>query len=150
VATVERHVNVPPEAVFEVLSDGWTYSNWVVGTSHMRAVDAHWPAVGAKLHHASGIWPLALRDETVVDSVDTNRCIALTVRVRPFGDAKVVMRLEPEAGGTMIRMEEAPTSGPGKWLDNPAMEAMLARRNVEALARLAAIAERRTTPVEAE
>jgi hypothetical protein len=29
-----------PQAVFEVLADGWLYPGWVVGASRMRAVDA--------------------------------------------------------------------------------------------------------------
>ena len=34
-----RHRGLADHEVFDVLSDGWTYSNWVVGTSHIRAVD---------------------------------------------------------------------------------------------------------------
>jgi uncharacterized protein YndB with AHSA1/START domain len=146
VATVNTLIAVPPGQVFSVLADGWTYSNWVVGTSHMRAVDAAWPAAGAKLHHASGVWPLALRDETVVDRVEPDRTLELTVRGRPFGEAKVVITLTAEDDGTRVSMYEAPTKGPGKWLHNPAAEALLLRRNIEALARLSAIAERRTRP----
>jgi hypothetical protein len=134
VGTVDRFIAAPPSEVFSVLADGWTYSNWVVGTSHMRAVAADWPAVGSKLHHASGVWPLALRDESV------------TVKGRPFGEAKVVMTLTAEDDGTRVSMYEAPTKGPGKWLHNQATEALLIRRNVEALARLGAIAERHTSP----
>ncbi len=54
-ATVSRVVAVTTADLFAVLSDGWTYSGWVVGTSHIRAVDAAWPAVGARIHHASGV-----------------------------------------------------------------------------------------------
>lgn len=145
-ATVERVIAAPPRDVFAVLADGWTYSNWVVGTSHMRAVEAAWPAAGSKLHHSSGMWPIALQDETEVDRVETDHRLELTVRGRPLGEAKVVVTLTAEANGTRVVMEESPSAGPGKWLDNPATEALLVRRNVEALTRLAAIAERHTTP----
>jgi uncharacterized protein YndB with AHSA1/START domain len=146
VGTVDRFIAAPPSEVFSVLADGWTYSNWVVGTSHMRAVAADWPAVGSKLHHASGVWPLALRDESVVDAVDPEKRLELTVKGRPFGEAKVVMTLTAEDDGTRVSMYEAPTKGPGNWLHNQATEALLIRRNVEALARLGAIAERHTSP----
>lgn len=147
-ATVSRFIAAPPAQVFAVLADGWTYSNWVVGTSHMRAVDGQWPARGSTLHHASGVWPLALRDETVVRQVDTDRRLELAVRARPFGEAVVVLTLTPRDGGTMITMEETPTTGPGKVLHNPATDALLVRRNTEALARLSAIAERHTQPAD--
>ena len=45
-------------------------------------------------------------------------------------------------------MRETPTAGPGRWLHNPITEALLTRRNTEALARLAAVAEQRTTPTD--
>ncbi len=43
-ATVHAHIDASPDSVFAVLADGWHYSNWVVGTSHVRAVQADWPA----------------------------------------------------------------------------------------------------------
>jgi hypothetical protein len=36
-AIVPRLVSATPADVFAVLADAWTYSNRVVGTSHMRA-----------------------------------------------------------------------------------------------------------------
>jgi len=45
-----------------------------------------------------------------------------------------------------VTMTETPISGPGKWLHNPVTDGLLGRRNTESLARLAAIAERRTEP----
>lgn len=64
VATVTAVINGTPDAVFAVLADGWAYAGWVVGASHVRAVEAGWPARGSKLHHASGAWPLVMEDET--------------------------------------------------------------------------------------
>ena len=49
------------------MADGWTYSQWVVGNSRMRAVDPNWPAVGSTIRHSIGVWPLAIDDETVVE-----------------------------------------------------------------------------------
>jgi uncharacterized protein YndB with AHSA1/START domain len=132
--------------VFAVLADGWLYSNWVVGTSHMRAVEANWPAIGSRLHHAAGVWPAVARDESVVEELEPDRRLVLTAKGRPFGEARVVIELEASGETTRITMTETPTAGPGKWIHNPLTEALLVRRNVEALARLAALAERRTQP----
>jgi uncharacterized protein YndB with AHSA1/START domain len=138
------HIRATPEAVYAVLADGWSYSNWVVGTSHMRAVEATWPAVGSRLCHAAGVWPLVTRDETVVEECEPNRRLVLTARGRPFGEASIDIVLSVQGAGCEITMTETPIAGPGHWLHNPVSEAMLIRRNTEALARLSAIAERRT------
>ena len=148
-ATVAAHIDASPEAVFAVLADGWHYSNWVVGTSHVRAVQTHWPAVGAKLFHASGIWPAVTRDESTVDDVDAPRLLVLTAKGRPFGEARVTIELvAAPGGGTDVSLDEVPVAGPGKWVHNPLTEMVLSRRNTESLARLAALAQRRTAPVE--
>jgi Polyketide cyclase / dehydrase and lipid transport len=145
-ATVETFIAASPAQVFAVLADGWLYSNWVVGTSHMRAVDPSWPDVGSRLHHASGIWPLTLRDESEVIAMTPDQSLTLTVKGRPFGEARVQMRLVTEGAGTCVTMVETPTRGPGKWLHNPVSEKLLVRRNIEALNRLLAIAERHSSP----
>ena len=56
-----RVMNATPDQVWEVLSDGWLYPLWVVGASRMREVDDAWPALGARLHHSVGTWPLLHR-----------------------------------------------------------------------------------------
>jgi hypothetical protein len=63
---VTRLVDAPPAEVFATLADGWTYPLWVVGAAHMRAVDPAFPAVGSKLHHSVGLWPLLIEDTTEV------------------------------------------------------------------------------------
>jgi hypothetical protein len=148
-ATVSQEIGVSPSTVFGVLSEGWLYSNWVVGTSHMRAVEASWPAVGSRLHHCSGIWPVVTRDETVVEECEENVRLVLLAKGGILGRARVALDLEPAAGGaTRVTITEEPVAGIGKWVHNPATEALLARRNVETLARLGAVAERRTQPAD--
>lgn len=141
-------IDATPAQVFAVLSDGWTYSNWVVGTSHMRAVESEWPAVGSRLFHAAGVWPLVARDETMVEAADDARRLVLLARGRPFGEARIVIELEDDDQGCVVTMHETPVSGPGHWLHNRLSDAALVRRNTEGLARLTAIVERRTTPIE--
>ena len=70
----------------------------------------------------------------------------MTARVRPFGEARIEITLTAEGDGTRVTLTETPISGPGRWLHNRAADAILGRRNVECLARLAAMSERRTTP----
>ena len=60
-----RAMKCSPDAVFEVLADGWLYPGWVVGASRMRDVDAAWPAPGSELHHSVGVWPALIDDDTV-------------------------------------------------------------------------------------
>lgn len=143
-ATNSAHIATSRQAVFAVLADGWAYSSWVVGASHMRAVEPDWPAAGSRLFHAVGAWPLVARDETLVESVEPERHIVLIARGRPFGEARVELQLDDDGPDCIVTMHETPVSGPGSWLHNPVSEAVLVRRNTESLARLAAIAERRT------
>ena len=141
-------IDAGPEAVFGVLSEGWFYSNWVVGTSHVRAVEDGWPAAGSKLFHASGVWPVVARDETEVEEMQPGVLLVLLARGRPLGAARVRIELTPAGTGTTVTMHEAPVAGPGKWLHNPLTESLLTRRNTESLARLTALVERRTQPPE--
>lgn len=146
VATVTVHMRATPAEVYAVLADGWTYSGWVVGASHVRAVAAEWPAPGSRLHHASGTWPLTVQDETLVESSDPGRRLVLLAKGGPLGEARVDMYLVPDGDGTRVTMVEEPVSGPGKWLHSPVSEALLHRRNAESLVRLAALVERPTAP----
>ena len=92
-ATTSRVIDAGPAAVYAVLADGWTYGQWVVGTSHVRAVDAQWPAPGSRLHHAVGPWPLVVRDHTEVRESQRGRRLLLTARGWPFGEAEVELTL---------------------------------------------------------
>lgn len=147
-STNRVYVDRSPRQVFDVLRDGWTYSNWVVGTSHMRAVDDAWPRPGSKLHHASGAWPLVRRDETEVEAAEPGRSLVLTARARPAGEARIEIGLEPEGDGCRVTMTEYPSSWPARWLHNPVADAVLARRNRESLARLKALVERPSRPLD--
>ena len=90
-ATVTHYIDVGPSEVFAVLANGWNYSGWVVGTSHMQAVEEAWPAAGSRLFHRSGVWPAALSDETSVEQCRTDELLVLTARVRPLGEARITI-----------------------------------------------------------
>ena len=56
-----RGVAVPCQRVWDVMADGWTYTQWVVGNSRTRAVDPTWPEPGTSIRHSVGGWPLVIR-----------------------------------------------------------------------------------------
>ena len=138
-----RTIKAPPAKVWEVLEDGWLYPLWVVGATRMREVDEHWPAVGAKLHHSAGVWPLVVDDSTEVLEVTPGRELRLRARGWPAGEAEVVVVLAEEDGGTLVELHEDVVSGPGLLVPRLARHPVIHVRNIEALSRLAAVAERR-------
>ncbi len=140
-----RTVKAAPAKVWDVLCDGWLYPLWVVGSTRMRDVDNTWPQVGSKLHHSAGVWPLMVDDNTEVLDVDPGRCLRLRARGWPLGEAEVKITLRPSGADAIVEIEEDVVSGPVRFLPKPARDRMLKVRNVEALRRLAFIAECRTT-----
>jgi uncharacterized protein YndB with AHSA1/START domain len=144
--TVTRQVDAPPERVWAVLENGWTYPSWVVGASRMRAVDAQWPAPGSKLHHSAGVWPAVVNDETLVLECDPGRRLRLQAKGWPAGEATVEVRLEPQGSGTLVTMTEDVTRGPSKLVPQFIRQPAIGLRNTETVRRLAYIAEGRSNP----
>ena len=146
-AIVQRTIQATPDRIFAVLADGWSYSDWVVGTTHIRNVDPHWPAPGSKLHHKAGPWPISLEDTSTVLAMVPDRSLTLKAELWPLGAATVRIDLEP-AGPTATRviMHEDFHAGPLQWAKNKVNDLILHRRNLESLRRLADIAERAKTP----
>ncbi len=143
-STTSRPIAATPEQVWEVLSDGWLYPLFVVGASRMRAVDDGWPAVGSRLHHSVGSWPLLIDDPTEVLEVEEGRRLLLLARGWPAGQAHVDISLQPSGDTTVVTMVEDATAGPGLLVPKPLRDAQLHLRNVEALRRLAFVVEGRT------
>jgi hypothetical protein len=143
---VVRETRASRQAVWAVIADGWTYSQWVVGNSRMRAVDATWPEPGSTIHHSIGVWPAVISDSTVVESCIPERELVLVANARPFGKARITLRLHDlEGGGCRIEMAEVPVSPPLTWLPRRLALAAVFPRNRETTWRLAAMAERRTS-----
>jgi hypothetical protein len=139
-----RTVNATPQQVWDILADGWLYPVWVVGASRMREVEDAWPAVGSKLHHSVGIWPLLVDDNTQVIEATPGVFLSLRARAWPVGEAVVNIRLSPVGTDTEVRIEEDAVAGPGTLVPPPVRGLSLKWRNVETLRRLAYLAERRT------
>ena len=132
-----------PQDVFDVLADGWLFPTWVVGSSRMRSVDEHWPAVGSKLYHSFGVWPALLNDETVVREWDPPRRAVISPKGWPVGEALVTIEAKPTKSGCVVRIQEKAQKGPATVIPSAIMDIYLHARNVETLRRLAFIAEGR-------
>ncbi|WP_410633009.1 SRPBCC family protein [Amycolatopsis sp. cmx-4-83] len=138
---VSRVIDVPPDAVFDVLADGWLYAGWVVGSSHIRDVDPGWPAVGSRIHHSVGPWPVHIQDVTVVRAVEPGLSLSLEAHGWPLGAAAVGLTLVPHGeGATLVRMTEHIVRGIGKVLPAAVQALVVKPRNTESLARLADLA----------
>jgi len=141
---VTQSVSTSADRVFAVLADGWLYPLWVVGATHMRDVDSGWPAVGTRIHHSVGPWPLNVRDVTTVVAVEPGRMLELDARVWPTGTARVRLILTPEGDSqTQVTMGEVFDRGPARHLPMKVQAALMRPRNIESLRRLTAIAEHR-------
>ncbi|MDO3637386.1 SRPBCC family protein [Mycolicibacterium arseniciresistens] len=143
--TVTRDIAASRRQVWDVLADGWTYSQWVVGNSRMRAVDPNWPGPGSRIHHSIGVWPAVLDDETVVEKAVPTQELVLHAKGRPFGGARVILKLSDTPDGCRVQMEEYPISGLGKLMPDKLSDMAAWPRNRESLRRLAFIAERRAS-----
>jgi uncharacterized protein YndB with AHSA1/START domain len=143
VTRIERPVNAPAAAVWRILADGWLYPLWVVGATRMRQVEDEWPAVGAKLHHSVGVWPLTVDDDTEVVAVEEGRRLRLRARGWPLGEAEVTVDIDDRGATSVVSMEEDLVRGPATLVPRPARSPALLFRNRESLRRLAWLAERR-------
>ncbi|WP_346535061.1 SRPBCC family protein [Micromonospora sp. DPT] len=144
-------IDASPQQVFDVLADGWTYSDWVVGTVHVRDVDDSWPRVGSQLHHKAGPWPLSLHDSSTVLACEPPHKMVIKAGLWPAGEAIVVFTLEPVgADRTRVRIGEDFAAGPLRWLRNKLNDLVLHQRNKETLRRLADIATRQKADEAAE
>jgi uncharacterized protein YndB with AHSA1/START domain len=144
VITVTRDVAAPAQAVWDVLADGWSYATWVVGASRVREVDDTWPLQSAQIHHSIGLWPLLIDDTTEVESSVEPSRLVLTARGWPAGEARVTISITTRDGDRCtVTIEEDASSGPGTLIPKPLRQLAIGPRNVEALKRLAFLAEGR-------
>ena len=127
---------VRPSAVFDVLRDGSSYGDWVVGARMIRRVEPGWPAPGTALHYTLGYGPLRKDDETRVRAYEPDRRLELRARAWPVGTARIELRAEPVEDGTLVSIDEHPDSGPAALLHNPLADAAIKLRNLETLRRL--------------
>lgn len=137
------YVNAPPEQVFSVLANPYSYEYWVVGCKRIRDVEAEWPQAGSAFFHTIGVGPVATNDETRIVRIDAPNLIELDAHGWPAGEARVTVTVDGDVRGSRVEMIEEPTSGPAKWLHNRLLDAAAHARNTVALRRLARVAEGR-------
>ena len=131
--------------VWDVLADGWSYAGWVVGASHIRAVDDGWPKPGTRIHHSVGPWPLVIQDSTEIVRCEAPGLLELDARLWPAGAARITFTLRARSElMTQVRMTEVVVRGPSAFLPRFAQDLLLIPRNRESLRRLAALAEGRS------
>lgn len=90
-----------------------------------------------------GDWPLAINDETVVESCRPLGELVLLAKLTPLAAARITLRLEDIPGGCRVAMHEVPAKGPSILIPGPAALMTVWPRNRECLSRLATLAERR-------
>src|SRR5437763_13455241 len=137
-----RRMPARPDDIWSTLSDGHTYSRWVVGTTTIRDVDQDWPSVGSRLHYSVGHGPLRHDGHTEVTTVDPGRCLELEAHAWPLGSVRIAITLHEEGDGTLVEMVEHPARGAAALLHNPLGDVLLRLRNVETLRRLERLAQR--------
>ncbi len=139
-ATNERFMAVPPQAVWDVLADPGGYAYWVVGSKLIRDADPTWPEPGSKFHHTIGVGPLTLDDHTEALEAEPPHRFKLRAKGRPLGTATVTMEMTPRDGGTLVRMTENPDRAFAFMKVNPAVHVFTKLRNAESLMRLEELA----------
>jgi uncharacterized protein YndB with AHSA1/START domain len=140
-------IDAPPADVWAVLADARAYEHWVVGCDDIRGVEGDWPAVGSRFFHTVGVGPLKTKDNTEVVECEPERRLVLQAHARPAGVAEVIFTLDALDDGsrTDVTIEEFPTEGVAKAIDNPIQDGAIKVRNVETLRRLAKqVADRST------
>jgi uncharacterized protein YndB with AHSA1/START domain len=140
---IERTVRAELDAVWAALMDASTYPRWVVGAKRFRRSDETWPEPGSRFHHAVGIGPLELKDDTKLLERDDLHRVKLEARARPAGRAHVEMTLEDLGdGATLVRMSEEAVTGVAAWIPARVQAPFVDARNREGLRRFARIVER--------
>jgi uncharacterized protein YndB with AHSA1/START domain len=129
-----------PERVWAVLADPGSYAYWVVGSDTIRDAEGPWPEQGSKIHHRVGVGPLKINDNTEVFESAPPRRLVLQARARPLGTARIVLELTGEGTSTRVEMTEEPGDSLSRLFHNRITDAILHRRNQEALRRLAELA----------
>lgn len=135
-----RLILASPHEVWNLLSDGHRYGEWVTGTQEVLSADPHWPAVGARLRVRVGVGRLVLDDTVVVRISDPESRLQLEAKAGPFGAARIAMNLIPWGEHTLFILDWHPLRGPGIRMHGLPVDYVVAVRNGMMLTKLARIA----------
>ena len=143
--SVTRDVPASRKDVWNVVANGWTYSQWVVGNSRMRAVDQTWPEPGSRILHSIGVWPFVIDDETVAESCTPQEELVLLAKLGPFGGGRITLRFSDIPDGCRVEMSEVPVKGPRSVIPDALAQLGKKPRNRECLWRLGQLAKHEET-----
>jgi hypothetical protein len=141
VAVRHRLIQASPQAVWNVLADGNQYVEWVVGPSDVTPRSGQWPQVGATIGYEVRLGPVRLNNESVV-----RRCVAgseleIEAKAGRLGTARIAIELRPWGEQCLVIVDEHPLRGPGGFVHNVGVEALIQVRHRAMLARLAKLCE---------
>jgi uncharacterized protein YndB with AHSA1/START domain len=142
VVRVSGRTDASAEDVWACLADPYSYARWVSGTAEVRDADPRWPAVGARLRHRFGPWPVRFPDHSTVLECDPPRRLVLAASARPFGVVRAELTVIPDHPGAWITLSERMIGGLGaRW---PRLGDLVQRpRNRRSLQLLVSLAEQR-------
>jgi uncharacterized protein YndB with AHSA1/START domain len=142
-AVRQRLVDASPDEVWQVLSDGSCYAEWVVGTSYSTPVAGEWPQLGAQLEYTISVARWAVSGRTIVRRCEPPHHLELEVDSGCLGTARVALEVRPWGEETLVVFEEHPLRGPGGFVHNAVVDAVAQIRHRSMLGRLARLVERR-------
>ncbi|CAL9356374.1 hypothetical protein SUDANB176_00580 [Streptomyces sp. enrichment culture] len=140
-AVRHRLIRTSPQTVWDVLSDGSRYAEWVVGTSSSEPVRGQWPHLGAAIRYEVRVGPLCLANETVVRRCEPGEVLELEAKAGPLGTGRIAIEVRPWGDRCLVIVDEHPLRGAGGLVHNVAVEALIQLRHRAMLARLAKICE---------
>ncbi|MEU3948797.1 SRPBCC family protein [Streptomyces sp. NPDC029526] len=140
-AVRHRLIKTDPRTVWEVLSDGSRYAEWVVGTATTEPERGRWPELGSAIRYQVRLGPLSLTNRTVVRRCEPGNDLELEAKAGPLGSARIAIALKPWGDHTLVVVDEHPLRGMGGAVHNTAVEALIQLRHRSMLARLADICE---------
>ena len=133
--------------VFSILADPRAYDHLLPGARRVRRFDQDWPQAGSALHQTLGFGPLGVPEAIEVVDVDEPYSLRLRARVIPLCIHRLDFALRTEDGGTYVKVESWPVSGPTAKLWNPLLNQLTWTRNEELLRRLRGMVDRRRQPL---
>ncbi|MEH0420452.1 SRPBCC family protein [Streptomyces sp. B21-083] len=140
-AVRHRLIKASPARVWEVLSDGTRYAEWVVGTESSRPVSGQWPQQGAAIGYKVRLGPFRVGNETVVRRCQEGSVLELEAAAGVLGTARIAIELREWGEHCLVIVDEHPLQGAGGTLHNVGFEALIQLRHRAMLARLARCCE---------
>ena len=139
----ESYINVSPATVFAVLSEPRLLRGFGGGNAEASWCRRTFPGRRITVSSSGRVPPLVLNDHTEVLENEPSSRLVLRAKTRPFGTARVDLRLRAEGAGTRVCMTEVAGDSPSRLLFNRLSDPLIHARNGRSLQRLRRIAEQR-------